>query len=105
LIDSEILLPLAGKSISHTLQQITCIICNQQKEIDFIILKDKKPWLPIEVKLNDDEPSKNWTYFLKKLSCEHAIQVVMKPGIFKLCYITNKKLLIISADPFLAYLA
>ena len=75
------------------------------KEIDFILVKDKKPWLPIEVKLSDDKPSKHWPYFLSHLPCNQAVQVVRTPGVFKIYYIEDKPLLIISADHFLAYLA
>lgn len=76
----------------------------EQKEIDFLILKDKKPWLPIKIKLTDETPSKNWSYFLTRLPCTCGIQVVMKPGVFKIVYIEGKKVLIISASDLLNYL-
>jgi uncharacterized protein len=47
-------------------------IQNKQKnEIDFLVVKGKKPIIMIEVKLSDDTPSKNFQYFeaqLKKLN-------------------------------------
>jgi hypothetical protein len=36
----------------------------EKQEIDFLIVRDNNPWLPVEVKLSDAEPSKNWSKFL-----------------------------------------
>lgn len=51
----------------------------EKQEIDFLIVKDGRPWLPIEVKLSDTTPSANWNKFLPLLGCEFAIQVVSQP--------------------------
>jgi hypothetical protein len=45
---------------------------------DFHLPTDGKPWLPIEVKLSDTTPSKNWNKFLTLIGCKHALQVVNK---------------------------
>ncbi|MFV1976929.1 MAG: ATP-binding protein [Candidatus Scalindua sp.] len=76
----------------------------QKKEIDFLILKKNKPWLPVEVKLNDYTLSTSWATFIKHLPCNRGIQVVRKPNIFKIEKIHDKEILIISANEFLAYL-
>ena len=51
----------------------------EKQEIDFLIVKDGQPWLPVEVKLSDVTPSKNWKKFLPLIKCKFALQVVNKP--------------------------
>ena len=51
----------------------------EKQEIDFLIIKDGKPWLPVEVKLSDTTLSKNWNKFLPLIGCKHALQIVNKP--------------------------
>ena len=51
----------------------------EKQEIDLLIIKDGLPWLPIEVKLSDVTPSKNWSKFLPLIGCKFALQVVNKP--------------------------
>lgn len=76
-----------------------------KKEIDFIILRDNQPWLPIEVKLNETTPSSNWKYFLPKISCRHAIQIVKTENFQKKLTTEFGEILIISADRFLSLLS
>lgn len=76
----------------------------QQKEIDFLIVKDKKPWLPIEIKLNDTNLSNNWSVFMKYLHCEQAIQIVKKDNVYQTKDTPFGKILIISAASFLSCL-
>ncbi|MBS0358267.1 MAG: ATP-binding protein [Proteobacteria bacterium] len=75
-----------------------------KQEIDFLILKNKKAWLPIEVKLTDEQPSSSWAKFMKNLNLSHGIQVVMNPGICKTHDYFGYKILVISAASFLKYL-
>lgn len=51
----------------------------EKKEIDFLIVKDGKPWLPVEVKLSDTNPSKNWKTLLPLLPCKRGLQLVEAP--------------------------
>ncbi len=76
----------------------------EKEEIDFLIVKNNKPWLPIEVKLNDDQASANWTGFMGHLKCTKALQVTFKNNVFKIIKKDGYDLLIISADKFLQYL-
>jgi predicted AAA+ superfamily ATPase len=48
----------------------------EKQEIDFLIVKDKKPWLPIEVKENDANPSIHFKRFLPHLKCPFALQLI-----------------------------
>jgi uncharacterized protein len=51
----------------------------EKQEIDFLIVKDGHPWLPVEVKLSDTTPSTNWNKFLPLIGCKYAVQIVNKP--------------------------
>lgn len=82
-----------------------CYLKNKEKkEIDFLLVKNKKPWIPIEVKLNDDNLSENWTDFLKALPCKRGIQVTYKPNVCKLMAHPQGEVLILSAEYLLACL-
>ncbi|MGD9153371.1 MAG: ATP-binding protein [Gammaproteobacteria bacterium] len=74
------------------------------QEIDFILLKNKEPWLPIEVKLNQNKLSQNWKTFLKLLPCKRGLQVVNQSNIYEKITTEYGEILIISADIFLRYL-
>ena len=56
----------------------------EKNEIDFLIVKDKKPFLPIEAKLSDETPSKNWFKWLERLGCSVGIQLLMKENVYAL---------------------
>ena len=49
----------------------------EKREVDFLISRDKKPWLLVEVKLSSkDGIGKNLIYFQEKIKPKHAFQVV-----------------------------
>lgn len=50
----------------------------EKQEIDFLVVRDGKPWLPIEVKLSDVIPSKNWSKFMPLIGCKFGLQVINK---------------------------
>ncbi len=74
------------------------------QEIDFLITHNQQPWLPIEVKLHNDNISNNWPTFLAQLPCKTGIQLVKTPNVMRLEKIKQGKVLIISAINFLTYL-
>lgn len=76
----------------------------EKQEIDFLIVRDKKPWLPVEVKLSDETPSPNWQKFLPALKCPRALQLVAKPGVWREHTIGDVNLTVASASEALAYL-
>jgi predicted AAA+ superfamily ATPase len=49
-------------------------------EVDFVILRNKKPWMAIEVKLSDSELSPSLRYFLERTSVPYAFQIFLKNG-------------------------
>ncbi len=75
----------------------------EKEEIDFLITKDKKPWLPIEVKLNDTEPSSSWNRFFSYLPVKKGLQIVLKPYCWKIHHVRNNEVLVASANLVLPY--
>ncbi len=70
----------------------------EKQEIDFLIVKDKKPWLPVEVKENDQRPSPNFKRFLPHLHCPLALQLIKQPNYRSQHQIGDTALLVTSAS-------
>lgn len=45
-------------------------------EVDFLILRDQKPWMLVETKVSDDQPGKGLIYFANRISHQHCVQLV-----------------------------
>lgn len=55
----------------------------ERREVDFLITRERKPWLLIEAKLGECQPEGSLHYFADKLAVDHKFQVVRdleKPG-------------------------
>jgi len=76
----------------------------EKQEIDFLIVRDRRPWLPVEVKLSDETPSPNWHKFLPALKCQRALQLVAKPGVWREHTLGETRLTVASASEALAYI-
>jgi predicted AAA+ superfamily ATPase len=58
-----------------------CFLRNKAKqELDFLIVRDGVPWLPIEVKLADTTLADSWRRFAPLLPCKHGLQIVRAPA-------------------------
>ncbi len=55
----------------------------QGREVDFLIVRDSEPWLPVEVKLSETTPAGNWKTFLPQLPCRLGVQIVNQPGLWR----------------------
>lgn len=74
----------------------------EKREVDFLILRDRKPWIIAECKENDINISLHLFYFERKLNAPMVLQIVKKPGIQEKFDISKgKKGILISADRFL----
>lgn len=51
------------------------------REVDFLVSIDKKPWLAVEVKLNNQKVEKSVGYFAKRLKIPFVYQIVKEDGI------------------------
>jgi hypothetical protein len=49
-----------------------------KREVDFLITRDRKPWILIETKLGQTKTSKNLLHFANKLDVQHRYQVTTK---------------------------
>jgi len=76
----------------------------EQQEIDFLIVRDGVPWLPVEVKTTDQTPSPNWRNFLPQLPCTRALQLT-QTNTWKLYSEEDTDLLIANAAEALIYFA
>lgn len=74
----------------------------EKQEIDFLIVKDKRPWLPVEAKLRDTKPSPHWKKFLNVLPCKRGIQIVSSP-FWKLHTRDDSQVLVAGASEVLNY--
>lgn len=49
----------------------------QQREVDFLVVKDKQPWFLVEVKHSETRLSPNLAHFQQQIQCPHALQMVV----------------------------
>jgi predicted AAA+ superfamily ATPase len=74
-------------------------------EVDFIILKNKKPWIAIEVKLSDSSLDSSLSYLLKRVKIPYAFQIYLNGTKYqKLPEINGCKIQIIPAEKLLVNL-
>lgn len=73
-------------------------------EIDFVIVKNGKAFLPIEVKMSKEFPSDSWKKILSQTGCKLGVQLVMTPNVYKIFELPNYKILTVSAAHFLQML-
>ena len=71
-----------------------------KREVDFLVVMDKKPWMAVEVKRSNDCLNPTISYFRDRLDIPYAFQVVGTAGVDRLV----NGIRVISADRFLAAL-
>ncbi|MES1206391.1 MAG: AAA family ATPase [Pseudomonadota bacterium] len=70
------------------------------REVDFLVLRDGRPWLLVECKSNDIDPSPALDHFARQLGVSRAFQLVTKPGYDRVY--TQKNVRVVSYERFLA---
>lgn len=73
----------------------------EKEEVDFLIANDRTPSLLVETKLSEDQVSKSLLKFQSRLKIP-AVQLVNRPGIYKVLSNDRQKILVISASRWLA---
>lgn len=68
------------------------------REVDFLVTVNRKPWMAVEVKLNNKEVSKNLKYYSERLKIPFVYQVIKEKGVD----FTINGARVISADKFLS---
>jgi uncharacterized protein len=89
--------------IGEGLFELFYLRTKEKQEIDFLIVKDKKPWLPIEVKMNDTNPSPHFKRFLPYLNCPLALQLIEHPNYHSQHQIGETKIIVASASRILPF--
>src|SRR5258708_15319734 len=49
----------------------------EKREVDFLVVRDRKPWFLVEVKLSDTNLTRSLAHFQTQTKATHAFQVVM----------------------------
>jgi predicted AAA+ superfamily ATPase len=76
----------------------------QKREVDFLVVRDEKPWFLVEVKQSDTTLSPSLGYFQKQTGAEHAFQVVIDlPYVQADCFERTTPV-VVSAQTFLSQL-
>jgi predicted AAA+ superfamily ATPase len=76
----------------------------EKREVDFLVTKDRKPWLMVECKLPDKTPAPELGYFARILRPDLAIQVIAAPGVRNSFDVDGRPGYVVSADRFLPLL-
>ncbi len=76
----------------------------ERQEIDFLVVRDGVPWLPVEVKLSATKPSPNWRKFMPALACHCGLQVCRQQAVALLFSEAQYRVTILSAARLLANL-
>lgn len=72
-----------------------------KREVDFLITKNKTPWLMIEAKASAASWDPNLLYYQGLLKCPHAVQIVASPDVYRREKTDYGLRVLISAERFL----
>ncbi len=75
----------------------------QKQEVDFLVTRDRRPWLAVECKLADSALHSGFQAFLPRIQCERFAQIVAAPTKRRSVTVGASRGLIVSAAQFLAY--
>ena len=76
----------------------------EKHEIDFVIVRNRRPWLPFEAKLGDVAPAAAWAKLLPQLRVDFGVQLVAEAGHWHWHDVANGRVLVASAEELLGYL-
>jgi uncharacterized protein len=66
-----------------------------KREIDFLVVRDRKPWFLVEVKTRDTRLSDALGYFQKATKAKHAFQAVIElPYVNADCFARNEPIVV-----------
>lgn len=76
----------------------------QKREVDFLVVKNRKPWFLVEVKLKDTQLSPSLAHFQTQIKANHAFQVVMNLAFEKADCFAIRHPIVVPAKTFLSQL-
>lgn len=76
-----------------------------KRELDFVVVRDRKPWFLVEVKLRDATPSPSLAHFQAQLATPYAFQVIVDaPYVAADCFERPRGPTVVPARTFLSQL-
>ncbi len=76
----------------------------EKREVDFLVTRDRKPWILSECKLSESSISPHLFYYAERLGCPIALQVIKTSGVQELFDLRKgEKGYLMSADAFLKF--
>jgi hypothetical protein len=76
----------------------------QKREVDFLVVRDRRPWFLVEVKMSDTKLSPSLAHFQAQTKATHALQAVMNlPFVASDCFV-GKQPIVVPAKTLLSQL-
>jgi uncharacterized protein len=76
----------------------------QKREVDFLVVRDRKPWFLVEAKLSDTHVSSSLAYYQQQTAASHAFQVVVNLPYEPADCFTVRRPVVVPARSFLSQL-
>ena len=85
--------------------QLAYLRDKEQREVDFLVVRDGKPWFLVEVKLKEDVPGPALRHFQERIGAPFAFQVVVEADYVDAdCFARPRGPLVVPARTFLSQL-
>jgi hypothetical protein len=85
--------------------QLAYVRDKTKREVDFLIVRDRKPWVLVEVKRNDERISPALATFQGQTGAPYAFQVVLEADFVEAdCFAKPRRPLVVPARTFLSQL-
>ncbi len=85
--------------------QLNYLRDRNQREVDFVVIKDSKPWFLVEVKNSDKTISPSLSFFQKQIKAPFAFQVAIEADYVDVdCFSSQNRPMIVPAKTFLSQL-
>lgn len=76
----------------------------QKREVDFFVVRDRRPWLLVEVKTSDVRLGPSLAYFQRQIGAPRAVQVVIDLPFEQVDCLTDESPVVVPARTFLSQL-
>ena len=85
--------------------QLAYLRDKQQREVDFVVIRDDKPWFLVEVKLQDQNISPTLKHYQEQTNASFAFQVVVNADYADAdCFAKPRGPIVVPARTFLSQL-
>ncbi|MFQ5503638.1 MAG: DUF4143 domain-containing protein [Planctomycetota bacterium] len=66
------------EDLGHGSYELRHVRDKDKREVDFLVVRDRRPWFLVEAKLGDDELSPSLAHFHRQTGAKHAFQAVVE---------------------------